>query len=332
MAVQFRDYYEILGVSKDASQDEIKKAFKKLARKYHPDVAKDDAGAEEKFKEVNEAYEVLGDPEKRQKYDTLGANWQQAAAGGFGPEGFGGFSGFPGAGNEGVQYEYHFGGSTGFSDFFESMFGRGAASDPFSAFGGAGRRSRQAGTQPVPGEDIEADLLVTIEEVMNGATRQIRLARPSSDPSEPPRESTIRVKIPRGVTEGQLIRCGGMGHPGYNGGKAGDLYLRVRIERHPNYRVRGSDLVSELPLAPWEAVLGTKVEIPTPHGAVALTIRPGTQPGTELRLRGRGLPTGSDGFGDLYVAVAVALPETVPADESVAWEALRDASSFDPRS
>lgn len=331
MAVQFRDYYEILGVSKDASQDEIKKAFRKLARKNHPDVNSDKEAAEERFKEINEAYEVLGDPEKRKKYDSLGPNWDQT--GGFDPGGgyggnAGGYSGYPGGG--GAQYEYHFGGSTGFSDFFESMFGGRAAGDPFGDFAGGRTRARRS-TQPIPGEDIEADLLVRIEEVMQGATREIRLARPSADPTQPPKESTIRVKIPKGIGEGQMIRCGGMGYPGHNGGASGDLYLRVRLERHPFYRVRGKDVVCDLSLAPWEAVLGAKVQIPTPHGDVTLTIQPNTQPETEMRLRGKGLPTSGGGHGDLYVAISVALPEQSTAEERELWEKLRDTSRFKPR-
>lgn len=325
MAVQYRDYYEILGVSKDASQDEIKKAFKKLARTNHPDVAKDQDGAEERFKEINEAYEVLGDPAKRKKYDTLGSNWDQG--GGFDP---GGFSGFPGGGGgRQPQYEYHFGGSTGFSDFFESMFGGGGnmGGDPFGGFSGSGRSTR-----PSKGQDIEADLLVRIEEVMNGATREIRLARPTENPAEGRKESTIRVKIPKGINEGQSIRCAGMGYPGKNGGKTGDLYLRVRLERHPEYRVRGkNDLVSDLVLAPWEAVLGLKVPISTPHGAVTLTIRPNTQAGTEMRLRGKGLPKGGSEFGDLYVSISVAIPESTTDEERKLWEQLQEKSSFRPR-
>lgn len=320
MAVQFRDYYEILGVDKSASQDEIKKAFKKLARKYHPDVAKDQADAEEKFKEVNEAYEVLGDPEKRKKYDTLGANWQHGQE-------FTGFpGGFPGGGGGG-DYEFHFGGSTGFSDFFESIFGGRASGDPFGAFGGQGRRARP--DRPMAGQDIEADLLVHIEEIMTGATRDLRLARPSADGS-PGRETTLRVKIPKGIGEGKMIRCAGMGYPGINGGPDGDLYLRVRIERHPRYRVSGHDLVSDLSLAPWEIALGATVKIPTPHGNVNLTVKPNTPPGTRLRLRGKGLPQGT-AFGDLYVVVTAEFPESTTPEEEALWKQLAETSPFRPR-
>lgn len=328
MPVTYRDYYEILGVDKSASQDEIKKSFKKLARKYHPDVAKDEAEAEEKFKEVNEAYEVLGDPEKRKKYDTLGANWQHGQDFS-GAEGFGGFSGFPGGGGGGGQYEYHFGGSTGFSDFFESMFGGGGGrgADPFGGFGGGGRRA--APNRPTAGQNIEADLLVKVEEVMTGGSRELRFAKPTA--SGPGKETTIRVKIPKGVTEGQKIRLAGLGYPGSHGGPDGDLFLRVRIERHPHYRVNGHHLDSDMALAPWEIALGTSATIPTPHGDVKLTIKPGTEPGTRMRLRGKGLPTGKTGFGDLYVTVTVVYPENPSDKELELWKQLAEASDFHPR-
>lgn len=323
MAVQYRDYYETLGVEKTASQDEIKKAFKKLARKYHPDVAKDLPDAEERFKGVNEAYEVLGDPEKRKKYDTLGANWQHGAEY---PSG-GSYSGYPGGG----QYDYNFGGSTGFSDFFESFFGgrAGAAggADPFGGYGGA-RRGRS--TRPMEGEDIEADLLVRIEEIMHGSTREVRLARPSAD-GRPGKETTIRVKIPKGIGEGQRIRCAGLGYPGMNGGPDGDLYMRVRLERHPLYKPDGRDLDSDLVLAPWEFVLGTSATIPTPHGDVKMTVKAGSQPGTKMRLRGKGLPKGKEEFGDLYVTLTIEFPETVSDEEREMWKSLAEKSAFRPR-
>ena len=319
MGVQYRDYYEILSVDKSASQNDIKRAFKKLARKYHPDVAAEKADAEEKFKEVNEAYEVLGDPEKRKKYDTLGPNWDQS-------QGFpgGGYSDFGGGGG---SYEYHFGGSTGFSDFFESMFGGRASGDPFGAFGSGGRR---ASNQALAGQDIEADLLVRIEEIMEGSSRQIRLSRPGAGGGAA-KESTIRVKVPKGVGEGQMIRCAGLGYPGINGGPDGDLYLKVRLERHPDYQVSGRDLTIELILAPWEAVLGTSVTIPTPHGSVKLSIKSNTQPGTNMRLKGKGLPKGEDDYGDLYVEIAVEFPDSPSEEEKELWQKLAEKSDFSPR-
>jgi len=317
MAVKYRDYYETLGVAKTASQEDIKKAFKKLARTLHPDVAKDQPDAEERFKTVNEAYEVLGDPEKRQKYDTLGSGWQQG-------QDFGGAAG-PGGGH----YDYNFGGSTGYSDFFESFFGGRGGGDPFGGSGGRGSR-RPRSNQPMAGEDIEADLLVRIEEIMHGSTREVRLSRPTAD-GRSAKESTIRVKIPKGIGEGKQIRCAGLGYPGSNGGPDGDLYLRVRLERHPLYKAAGRDLESDLVLAPWEIVLGLSATIPTPHGEVKMTVKPGTQPGTMLRLRGKGLPSGKEECGDLYVTVTVEFPETISDEERELWKSLAEKTDFRPR-
>src|SRR5438093_1218195 len=242
MAVQFRDYYETLSVSKTASEDEIRSAFRKLARKYHPDVAKDKKVAEEKFKQINEAYEVLSDPEKRRKYDQLGENWNQP--GGFQPPPQWG-GGQPGGGyhwgsgeNGGVEFEF---GGTGFSDFFEAFFGGGRGR---SAFGGFGQR----GAMAERGSDVEADIMVTLEEALHGSTRQVSLRRAGSKKTE-----TYQVKIPRGVREGQRIRLAGQGEAGERGGKSGDLFLRVRLARHPDFSVEGSDLVHEVKMSPWRA-------------------------------------------------------------------------------
>jgi curved DNA-binding protein len=180
------------------------------------------------------------------------------------------------------------------------------------------------------GEDIEADLLVRIEEILHGSTREVRLSRPTAD-GRSGKESTIRVKIPKGIAQGQRIRCAGLGYPGENGGPDGDLYLRVRLERHPRYTPDGHDLDSELVLAPWEVVLGAGVTIPTPHGDVKMNVKPGTQPGTKLRLRGKGLPTGKDGHGDLYVTVVVEFPEKVGEEELSLWKSLAEKTRFRPR-
>src|ERR1700731_599066 len=224
MAVQFKDYYETLGVSKTATEDEIRSAFRKLARKYHPDVAKDKKTAEEKFKQINEAYEVLSDPEKRRKYDQLGANWNQP--GGFQPPpdwggqrpGGGSYRHFGGDG--GVEFES---GGTGFSDFFEAFFGGGRGRSPFGGFG-----QRPAGAER--GNDVEADIMVPLEEALHGATRAVSLRRAGAKKVE-----TYQVKIPRGVREGQRIRLAGQGEAGERGGKSGDLFLRVRLPRHPDF-------------------------------------------------------------------------------------------------
>ncbi len=311
MAVQFRDYYETLGVPKTATDDEIKSAFRKLARKYHPDVAKDKKAAEEKFKQINEAYEVLGDPQKRKKYDQLGADWNQP--GGFQPppgwgaqQPGGGFR-QSGDGSGGVEFEF---GGTGFSDFFEQFFGGGRGR---SAFGGFGQRQARAER----GSDVEADIMVPLEEALHGAKRTVSLRRAGSKKVE-----TYQVKIPRGVREGQRIRLAGQGEAGERGGKSGDLFLRVRLARHPDFRVEGSDLIHEVKIAPWQAVLGTELKIQTLEGDVLLKIPPGTRGGQRFRLRGRGLPSSSGTRGDLYVDVQIDIPKKITERERELWQDL----------
>jgi curved DNA-binding protein len=310
MAVQFRDYYETLGVSKTASEDEIRSAFRKLARKYHPDVAKDKKTAEEKFKQINEAYEVLSDPEKRRKYDQLGEYWNQP--GGFQPPpqwGGGQPGDFRWGGGQDGGVEFEFGG-TGFSDFFEAFFGGGRGR---SAFGGFGQR----GAMAERGHDVEADIMVTLEEALHGSTRQVSLRRAGSKKTE-----TYQVKIPRGVREGQRIRLAGQGEAGERGGKSGDLFLRVRLARHPDFSVEGSDLVHEVKIAPWQAVLGDQLIVPTLEGSARLKLPPGTQGGQRFRLRERGLPGVSGQRGDLYVVVQIALPKKLSEREREIWEQL----------
>jgi curved DNA-binding protein len=313
MAVQFRDYYETLGVAKTATDNEIRSAFRKLARKYHPDVAKDKKAAEEKFKQINEAYEVLSDPDKRKKYDQLGANWNQP--GGFQPppdwggqQPGGGFQQYQwGGDNGGVEFEF---GGTGFSDFFEAFFGGGRGR---SAFGGVG--GRPATEQR--GSDVEADIMVTLEEALHGSTRTVSLRRTGSNKVE-----TYQVKIPRGVHEGQRIRLAGQGEAGARGGRSGDLFLRVRLAKHPDFSVEGSDLIHEAKIAPWQAVLGAELKVPTLEGDVRLKIPPGTQGGRRFRLRERGLPGASGKRGDLYVEVEIQLPNKITERERQLWAEL----------
>jgi curved DNA-binding protein len=313
MAVQFRDYYETLGVSKNATDDEIKSAFRKLARKYHPDVAKDKKAAEEKFKQINEAYEVLGDPEKRKKYDQLGANWNQP--GGFQPPpdwgqqqpGGGHYQWAGGDGGGGVEFEFN---GTGFSDFFEAFFGGGRGRSAFGGFGG-----RQATAER--GADVEADILVTLEEALHGSTRTISLRRGGSSKVE-----NYQVKIPKGVHEGQRIRLAGQGEAGAGGGKSGDLFLRVRLAKHPDFTVEGSDLIHEVKIAPWQAALGSEIKVPTLEGSVKLKIPPGTQGGQRFRLRERGLPSATGKRGDLYVITQIQIPKKLSEREREIWTQL----------
>src|SRR5256712_1526091 len=311
MAVEFKDYYKILGVERTASDEAIRRAFRKLARQYHPDVAKDKKAAEEKFKEINEAYEVLGDPEKRKKYDQLGADWNRP--GGFqpppqwGPQPTeGGYYQWGGDGG-GVQFEF---GGTGFSDFFEAFFGGGRGRSAFGGFGGQAATAER-------GADVEADIMVTLEEALDGSTRTVSLRRAGSTKVE-----QYQVKIPRGVHEGQRIRLAGQGEAGARGGKSGDLFLRVRLARHPDFRVEGSDLIHEEKIAPWQAVLGTELKLPTLEGNVRLKVPPGTQGGQRFRLRERGLPSASGKRGDLYVELQINVPKKLSQRERDLWSEL----------
>lgn len=317
MPVQFRDYYETLGVAKTATADEIKSAFRKLARKHHPDVAKDKKAAEEKFKQINEAYEVLSDPDKRKKYDQLGADWNQPGGGFQPPPGYGGGQpggGYqrwsPGSGNGGgVEFEF---GGTGFSDFFEQFFGGGRGR---SAFGGFGQREATAER----GSDVEADIMVTLEEALHGSKRTVSLRRGNSNKVE-----TYQVKIPRVVHEGQRIRLAGQGEAGEGGGKSGDLFLRVRLARHPEFSVEGSDLIHEVDVAPWQAVLGAELDVATLEEKKRLKIPAGTQAGQRFRLRGRGLPQASGERGDLYVVVSLRVPKKITERERELWAQLAE--------
>ena len=327
MAVQFKDYYQTLGVARTATPEEIKQAFRKLARIHHPDVAKNKATGEAKFKEINEAYEVLGDPEKRTRYDELGPNWQDTGgqqAYGAGPRG--GMRGRAPAGGPDFEFD-----GTGFSDFFESFFGSGRGG------GGAGPRRRgpvamdeAEETYSQPGTDVEADLLVTLEDAFKGSKRKVTLRRPAQDGGED-RLNTYEVKIPAGVREGQRIRLAGQGGAGFGGAAAGDLYLRVRLARHPDFTVEGADLNYDLDLAPWEAVLGVAVNIPALDGQTSLRVPAGTAAGSRLRLRGLGLPREDKTRGDLYATVHIQVPAKVSDEEKAEWEKLAKASTFNPR-
>jgi curved DNA-binding protein len=335
MAVKFKDYYEILGVPRTATEDDIRKEYRKLARKHHPDVNPGNKSAEEKFKEINEAYEVLSDAEKRKRYDQLGANWKAGVD----------FTPPPGGENGRVNFSGGYGdifggngGASGFSDFFESMFGRGRG-----ARGGAGFR--------MSGQDIEAEIPLTLEEAHRGGTRSISLEVTEPCPEckgtgrkdgkvcptchgagVTSRPKSFEVTIPPGVRDGSVIRLAGQGEPGANGASPGDLYLHVRIQPHRLFEVAGEDDVRiELPVTPWEAALGAKVSVPTLDGAVEMTIPPGTQGGARLRLRNQGLNKRSGGRGDEYVKVKIVIPPRLTAKEKQLFEKLAAESRFNPR-
>lgn len=325
MAVKFRDYYEILGVPRDASQDDIRKAFRKLARKHHPDVADDKANAEEKFKEINEAYEVLGDADKRKKYDQLGEHWKHAGDFNSYPGAGGGHQFWPESGDEDAGGDYHFEG-TGFSDFFENFFGSRRSNGGFTSRGAAGGRS----SAPRKGRDIESEILVTLDEVMNGSERSL-VIQPSGNGNRGEKQ-TVTIRIPRGIADGQMIRAAGLGEQGTGGGPPGDIFLRVRLERHPDFRADGHDLYYDLRLTPWEAVLGATVPVRTPHGTTKIKVPAGTESGTEFRLSGKGLPKGKDGgYADLFAVAQIVTPTTATEEEARHWKALSEISKFNPR-
>jgi curved DNA-binding protein len=326
MPVEFKDYYKILEVPREASSEDIKKAFRKLARQYHPDVAKDKKASEEKFKEINEAYEVLGDPENRRKYDELGSQWQEGA--GFQPPPGWQRGGARGAPSGEESFEFRFDG-TGFSEFFEQFFGGRVGGYP--GFDTQERHGDGEAGFARRGGDLESDLLVTLEEASRGSVRMLNLQRTNRRTGQA-KTQTIKVKIPSGVVDGQIIRVPGMGGEGIGGGRSGDLYLRIRFAAHPDFRVRGADLYYNLDLAPWEAVLGTKVVVPTLQDRVSVKIPAGTNNGQRLRVRGRGLLRGqSKEQGDLFVVINVVVPEQITEEERALWKNLSQVSQFRPR-
>ena len=310
MAVKFRDYYDVLSVARTATDDEIKKAYRTLARKYHPDVNPGDKTAEEKFKELNEAYEVLSDPEKRKRYDRLGANWK--AGSDFTPppgweQGQGAYRdmgdifGAAGGGRS----------ATGFSDFFESLFG--------------GRGGRAGAGFAMRGFDIEGEIPLSLEEAHRGVTRSVTLQGPNGP-------KTLDVNIPAGVHDGSVIRLAGQGEPGTGNAPAGDLLLRVRLEPHPLFSVLSNgDVQIDLPVAPWEAALGARVNVPTLDGSVEMTIPAGAQGGQRLRLRGQGLNRRQGGRGDEYVRLKIVIPPKLTEAEKALFAKLAAESRFNAR-
>ena len=316
--MDFKDYYAILGVDEKADAAAIKSAYRKLARKYHPDVSKE-ADAENKFKELGEAYEVLKDPDKRAEYDQLRQYGARAGDGSFRPP---------------PEWESaaHFGGggftdadAGQFSDFFEAIFGRGG-----SAHRHYSRDGRQNWFQ-MRGDDLHQSLALFLEEAYHGCEKELRLRVPEVDQRGlvSHRERTLKVRVPAGVSNGQHIRLKGQGAPGIGGGEAGDLYLEIQIAPHPHYRVEGKDLYLALPVTPWEAALGTEVQVPTLDGAVKMKVPAGAREGQKLRLKGRGLP-GSP-RGDQYVTLSIAMPPKQTEKSRSLFEQLAREVPFNPR-
>jgi curved DNA-binding protein len=327
MAVTFRDYYEVLGVPRTAAQEEIRRSYRKLARKFHPDVnkAKD---AEDKFKEINEAYEVLKDPEKRQKYDQLGQNWKAGQE--FRPPPGWNVQHDFGPGGAGPN-EFQWGGGGDFSDFFESLFG----GQQFQrGHRGAGGRSRKGPVWTQAGSDQEATVKISLEDAFRGATKPINLQSQALTPEGQlsVQEKNYEVKIPAGIQPGQKVRLAGQGGEGSGGGPRGNLYLKIEIEQHPVYRLIGRDLSMELPITPWEAVLGAEVQLMTLAGAVTLKVPPGTQSGQKLRLRGKGMPNPKGAPGDLLALISIVVPKQPSERERELFEELQRISGFQPRS
>ncbi|MCC6070119.1 DnaJ C-terminal domain-containing protein [Massilia sp. GCM10020059] len=305
--MEYKDYYQTLGVEKSASADDIKKAYRKLVRKFHPDVSKA-TDAEKKTKELNEAYEVLGDAEKRAAYDELGRGHRPGQP-------------FQPPPDWGSAYDFGAGGG-GADDFFSDLFAH------------AGRRGGQrgAGAQfKMRGDDIHASISIPLQDAYHGASRTITLRVPERDAQGRvvTRDRSLSVNIPKGVTPGQQLRLAGQGHPGINGGAAGDLFLEVELQPDPRYRVEGRDVYENVPVAPWEAALGAQIDVPTPSGQVQVTVPAGSQPGRKLRLKGRGIPGHPP--GDLYLILDLVLP---PANDERARELYQKMAremAFNPR-
>jgi curved DNA-binding protein len=306
--VEFKDYYKVMGVARDATEAQIKQAYRKLARKYHPDVSKE-KDAEARFKEVGEAYEVLKSPEKRAAYDQLG---QRRPGEEFRP---------PPDWGSGFEFSGAGPGNSTYSDFFDSLFGAQARSG----------RGARGDFHPDRGEDHHAKVLLDLEASLQGGARTFTLRMPEIDDEGRlvSKDRTLNVQVPKGILAGQQIRLAGQGARAPGGGTQGDLYIEVDFSPHPLYRVEGRDLSMELPVAPWEAALGATVKTPTPNGTVDLKIPPGSHAGSKLRLRGRGIPATPP--GDFYVVLQIALPPANDDEAKAAYAAFAAVLPFNPR-
>ena len=343
-SVKYKDYYQTLGVQRSSSQDEIRKAYRKLARKYHPDRNPGDKSAEEHFKDIQEAYAVLSDPEKRQQYDRLGSGWQQGAD--FTPPP--GWSGTRVEFGNAADFQDIFGDFGGFSDFFQSLFGgRGRAASSQSAQSG----SRVWRSQPARGADVESEIELSLEELHKGTRPTVvlrttevcpdcqgkgvrRMSRCSrcQGTGELTTRKRLTVRIPPGMRDGSVLRLSGKGGRQRPDGPAGDLYLRIRMKPHPLFEVVGQDdLQIEVPITPWEGALGAKVPVTTLDGSVEVTIPPGTEGGARLRLRGQGMNRRDGSRGDLYVRVRIAVPAQLSPEEEELFRQLSVKSTFNPR-
>lgn len=311
--MKYKDYYEVLGVSRTATQPEIQKAYRALARKYHPDINKA-PDAEDRFKDINEAHEVLKDPEKRKKYDTLGENWRNGQD--FTPP-----PGWQQRSTNQADFGDIFGGAGGFSDFFEAFFG------------GAPHSSRRGRRVSRKGEDRSAEMTIPLSDAYRGAKQEISFSTLEIDAAgnARPANRTLTVTIPAGILDGQRIRLPGQGAPPPGGGQSGDLIITVRIEQEPNLIIDGRDLRFELPIAPWEAALGVKADVPMPDGkTITVSVPPCSSTGMKLRVRGKGMPN-ADGNGDLFVVIKIVVGREVSAAEQELYKKLAKAASFKPR-
>lgn len=315
------DYYKILGVSRSATPEEIRKAYKKLAQKYHPDLNPDDKAAHTKFKEIQNAYDVIGDAEKRKKYDQFGSNFENMGAGpgGGGPGGFHQWRSAGGGPGGGAQYEFDLG----------DIFGGGGGgagpdlSDIFGFGGGGGGRRRHA--QPVRGNDLQHDVTVSFKQAMEGGEINLNVRRPGGEMER------LTAKIPPGIEDGKKIRLRGQGDPGPNGGPSGDLLIRIHVESHKYFKRSGKDLEVTVPVSLAEAMLGGSIDVPTPGGTVTMKIPAGSSSGKRLRVRGQGVPAASGDAGDLYVVLQIVLPEDPTEELKQAVEKFAEEHAEDPR-